>query len=439
MDTDKKKDLENLLFMVQTKWTEISAPNQRRLKEQKPHVVEMPITNDVKLFLKFLTDEITKYLKLLNQTQTIDLWTNLSKNVLAFLIVFNRRREGEVSRLELVTYTQKPDYENMETDSFVQTLSQTEKYLCSTYKYMSTKGKRNWRVPILYPQNIKVALDSLVENRQTCGINTNNQYLFPNTVLCYNRGCDVLRELVTECCLTCEIKKTHLIKSTKLRKHVATIAQIMILDTGELGHLSNHMGHSEAVHKDFYRQQESVIEKTHITKLLQLVNTGKIAKYKGKTLNDISLEDIINAATDDVNNEAIDDDVDDLDDDSNDEVNVDEVDVDVDKPSSSTSTSNVYIDNEVVSEPSSSTSNPSLREKPKVTLNPTSRVKPKLTREFWPKWIKNVIKNEMGDCIHNIRNLTKERANAFMEKYNLQERGFMKLKNVIYNMGRKPR
>ena len=68
LDTDKKKDLENLLFMVQTKWTEISAPNQRRLKEQKPHVVEMPITNDVKLFLKFLTDEITKYLKLLNQT-----------------------------------------------------------------------------------------------------------------------------------------------------------------------------------------------------------------------------------------------------------------------------------------------------------------------------------------------------------------------------------
>ena len=176
LDTDKKKDLENLLFMVQTKWTEISAPNQRRLKEQKPHVVEMPITNDVKLFLKFLTDEITKYLKLLNQTQTIDLWTNLSKNVLAFLIVFNRRREGEVSRLELVTYTQKPDYENMETDSFVQTLSQTEKYLCSTYKYMSTKGKRNWRVPILYPQLVDDALDSLVKNRKSCGIKPNNNF-----------------------------------------------------------------------------------------------------------------------------------------------------------------------------------------------------------------------------------------------------------------------
>ena len=48
----------------------------------------MPITDDVKLFLQFLTDEITKYVKLLNQTQTLDLWSNLSKNVLGFLIVF---------------------------------------------------------------------------------------------------------------------------------------------------------------------------------------------------------------------------------------------------------------------------------------------------------------------------------------------------------------
>ena len=167
----------------------------------------MPITNDIKIFLQFLSDEITKYLKELNQFKTIDLWINLSKNVLTFLIVFNRRQEGEVSRLKLETYTQKPNYDEMETDTFFQTLSTIEQYLCKHYSYMTTKGKRNRRVPILYPQNIKVALDSLVENRQTCGIKTNNQFLFANTVLGYMRGCDVLRDLVAECCLTCEIKK----------------------------------------------------------------------------------------------------------------------------------------------------------------------------------------------------------------------------------------
>ena len=45
----------------------------------------------------------------------------------------------------------------------------------------------------------------------------------------------------------------------------------------------------------------------------------------------------------------------------------------------------------------------------------------------------------MGDCIHKITNLTKERGNAFLKKYNLQDRGYLNLKNVIYNMGRKPK
>ena len=417
-DSEKKEEIENFLYLVNTSWNLISAPNIRMLKEQKPIVVEMPITSDIRNVLHFLSGEIQKYVKELCQDPTLEIWIILSKNILAFLIVFNRRREGEVSRLKLKTYTQKPNYDEMETDTLKQTLTTIEQYLCENYSYVSTVGKRNRRVPILYPHYIEVALDSLVENREICGIKTENQFLFANTALGNMRGCDVLRVVVEKCGLTCVLQKPHLIKSTQLRKHVATIAQILVLNEEELGHISNHMGHSEAIHKGFYRQQESVIEKTHITKLLQLVNTGNIAKYKGKTLNDVSLQDIITAATEDVINDPIDNDVDDLDD----EVDGDELDVDVDEPSSSTSTSNVSIDNEVVSKPSSSRSNPSLCVKPNVTLNQTSRVKTKLNRQFWPKWIKTAIKNELGECIHNINNLTQDRANAFMEKYALKER-----------------
>ena len=88
------------------------------LKELKPIVVEMPITSDIRIFLQFLSHEIRQYFEELNQNKTIDIWINLSKNVLAFIIVFNRRREGEASKLKLETYTQKPNYEEMETDLF---------------------------------------------------------------------------------------------------------------------------------------------------------------------------------------------------------------------------------------------------------------------------------------------------------------------------------
>ena len=421
-DLEKKRELEDLLFIVENKWTLISAPNTRKLKELKPTVVEMPLTNDIKLFLQFLSDAIAENVKELKEIKTMDSWMKLSKNVLAFLIVFNRRREGEVSKVELKTYTEKPNYDSMETDTIVKSLSATEQYLCRNYSYMSTVGKRNQRVPIVYPQLIEDALKSLVENREMVGIHKNNKFLFANSVLSHHRGSKELNDLVGKCN---GLQKPHLMKSTKLRKHVATVAQILVLNGDELGHLSNHLGHSEAVHKEFYRQQESVIEKTHITKMLELVNTGNIAKFKGKTLNDVTLEDLISAATEDVNNEPIDED-EELDDDVN-LINIEH----------GTCTPNVSKDNEVVSMPSSSTSNPSLQVKPKVTLNPTPHVNTKRSRKHWSKSIKAAIKLELGDCITTIGNLTPARATAFLEKYNLQGRGFLKLKHVINNMGRK--
>ena len=112
------------------------------------------------------------------------------------------------------------------------------------------------------------------------------------------------------------------------------------------------------------------------------------------------------ATTDDVNNEPIDEDVDDV---KLDDINLNNIE------HNDTFTPNVSKDNEVVSEPSSSTSNPSLQVKPKVTLNPTPHVNTKRTRKSWPNWVKEAIRIELGDCIHTITNLTRGRAKTFME------------------------
>ena len=72
---------------------------------------------------------------------------------------------------------------------------------------MSTIGKRNRRVPILYPGLIVQALNTLVQNRHNCGILPSNTYLFPNSVGNYIRGNDCLRELVEQCQLKHTLKK----------------------------------------------------------------------------------------------------------------------------------------------------------------------------------------------------------------------------------------
>ena len=261
-----KTHYENLLSLFDSSWTYISAPKRRKLNEQKPHVVEMPITNDIKLFLHYLSMEIAKNIKEFSHDEIPLYFTKLNKLVLAYLIVFNRRREGEVSKLKLKTYIEQPKYDDFETDICQETLSATEKILMKKFKYMSTVGKRGRRVPIVYPGLIVKALDILVQNREKGGIQPNNEYLFANSTENYIRGGDVLREFVEQCHSQHPLKKPYLIRSTKLRKHVSTIAQILILSGEQLIHLSNHLGHSEAVHRQFYRQQESFIEKTQIVK-----------------------------------------------------------------------------------------------------------------------------------------------------------------------------
>ena len=85
----------------------------------------------------------------------------------------------------------------------------------------------------------------------------------------------------------------------------------MILSGEQLISLSNHLGHSEAVHRRFYQQQESFVEKTQIASMLGLINSGTIVRYKDKPLNQVTMDDILEHVTNEVSNEVDDDDVDD--------------------------------------------------------------------------------------------------------------------------------
>ena len=62
---------ENLLKLFDTSWTYISAPKRRKLNEQKPPVVEMPVTNDIKIFLDYISFEISKYIKELSHDKIL--------------------------------------------------------------------------------------------------------------------------------------------------------------------------------------------------------------------------------------------------------------------------------------------------------------------------------------------------------------------------------
>ncbi|KAL3891005.1 hypothetical protein ACJMK2_003270 [Sinanodonta woodiana] len=87
--------------------------------------------------------------------------------------------------------------------------------------------------------------------------------------------------------------KTGFIDTWKvLQKVEAEAGCVMSLKEGELDWLSSHLGHEVDTHKTYYRLHESFIELAKISRLLMAVDMGQVAKYKGKTMEDIVIDDL---------------------------------------------------------------------------------------------------------------------------------------------------
>ena len=150
------------------------------------------------------------------------------------------------------------------------------------------KGKRGRKVPILLTLEVKQAIDVLIHHRSEAGVHPDNPYVFAratrNSRKCL-RGWDCLKAVA----IRANVKSPQLITSTKLRKYVATVCQIVDMTNSELDWLANHLGHDISVHREFYRLQESTLELAKVSKLLIAVDEGKASQFAGKKLDEIEL------------------------------------------------------------------------------------------------------------------------------------------------------
>ena len=134
-------------------------------------------------------------------------------------------------------------------------------------------------------------MDVLVETRSEVGINPENPYLFATTgngSLGHLRPWECMRKVVTSDEL--KLEKPEAVTSTRLRKYVATVSQILDLHENELDWLARHLGHDITVHREYYRLHESTIELAKVGKILATVDEGKTQHWAGKSLDDIDLD-----------------------------------------------------------------------------------------------------------------------------------------------------
>lgn len=74
-----------------------------------------------------------------------------------------------------------------------------------------------------------------------------------------------------------------------MRKQVATVAQLLNFNDGDVEQLANFMGHSKDIHKSFYRLPESTFQIAKVSKFLLMMEKGEADQYRGKNFDEIDV------------------------------------------------------------------------------------------------------------------------------------------------------
>jgi hypothetical protein len=130
------------------------------------------------------------------------------------------------------------------------------------------------------------ALETLIEMRDAVGIKSDYLFMQKGCLLPL-RGHDCVRKLANQC-------KPDLfnilMRSTNLRKQLATMSQILNLSLRDQDMLAKFMGHDLCVHREYYRLPQSTLEVAKVAKILHAINEGKLASVKDSSLDELQLQ-----------------------------------------------------------------------------------------------------------------------------------------------------
>jgi len=99
------------------------------------------------------------------------------------------------------------------------------------------------------------------------------------------RSSDCLRRFAVQS----ETKNPSALTSTKLRKHVATMSQMLALKDNELDLLATFLGHDICVHRELYRLPEHTLQVAKVIKLLIAMEHGQTKTLQGRNFDDINV------------------------------------------------------------------------------------------------------------------------------------------------------
>ncbi|VEN35544.1 unnamed protein product, partial [Callosobruchus maculatus] len=291
MDSPRLNIFNAMKKLIDEEWaTEISTEACQNInvnRFNKPTII--PLAEDLAKMRDYLEN-------LLSQARS-DLTSNnmdekayklLIEGVYCSVLLFNKRRVGELQRIHLSTYVNHIN-EEISSGDFEQLLSPSERVCIKKIKRIVIPGKRGRGVPVLFDESVRECLDIAIKCRDNF-FQTNNIYLFalPHTSEPVS-GYHTFRKHATKALGAS--KKVASLTSTKLRKHLATVAQILKMGSSELEQLATFMGHSTKTHEEWYRLPADIYQTAKVSKILVMSQKGSIEQFKGKRKDELEIDD----------------------------------------------------------------------------------------------------------------------------------------------------
>lgn len=168
-----------------------------KTKFNKPSTI--PFTEDVQLLHKYLEKTMARAVEDLKVNASPQTFAELAKVILTQIILFNRRRAGEVSKMTLNSFKNR-DQSELNPD-IATCLSPLERKLTKHFSRVEILGKRGRKVAVLLNPEIVSATILLLEKRDASYVHKDNPFLFgrpqcPPTS--YYRGQDYIRFFFTK-------------------------------------------------------------------------------------------------------------------------------------------------------------------------------------------------------------------------------------------------
>lgn len=234
--------MDSFIELYENEWNaRIAAKCQSILhlaKFNKPQL--LPVTKDVQTLHRYLKEESEK----LRKDYTVSDYRTLAEICLAQIILFNKKRSGEAERIRI------EDFENSVTDTEIDTaivnsLTPLEKEIIKSHKRIENVGKRESTVPVILTDDMVENLNILLSRRKEV---SDSNFLFGKANSQFPiSGSDALRNVA----MACGAANPSLLTSTKLRKQLATLSQVLGLNEHGQDPLAKFMGHDIRVHRSY--------------------------------------------------------------------------------------------------------------------------------------------------------------------------------------------